>query len=204
MQPVRKAVITAAGMGTRFLPATKSIPKEMLPVVDRPAIQYVVEEAVQAGLTDILIITGRGKRAGGRPLRPQLRARTLPRHDRQARDAQGGAVRCPISPTSTTCVSATRSGSGTPCRWPGITSVTSRSRCCSPTTSWSTTRSCFARCWARTTIPALRPWRSRRSRRRRSRRTDVSSPRARRATVRSPFDGSSRSRRATLRRRTLR
>jgi UTP--glucose-1-phosphate uridylyltransferase len=63
MRPVRKAVITAAGLGTRFLPATKSIPKEMLPVVDRPAIQYVVEEAVQAGLTDILIITGRGKRA---------------------------------------------------------------------------------------------------------------------------------------------
>jgi UTP--glucose-1-phosphate uridylyltransferase len=60
---VRKAVITAAGLGTRFLPATKSIPKEMMPVVDRPAIQYVVEEAVQAGLTDILIITGRGKRA---------------------------------------------------------------------------------------------------------------------------------------------
>src|SRR5215475_3660955 len=60
---VRKAVIPAAGMGTRFLPATKSSPKEMLPVVDRPAIQYVVEEAVQAGLTDILIITGRGKRA---------------------------------------------------------------------------------------------------------------------------------------------
>jgi UTP--glucose-1-phosphate uridylyltransferase len=63
VQPVRKAVITAAGLGTRFLPATKSIPKEMMPVVDRPAIQYVVEEAVQAGLTDILIITGRGKRA---------------------------------------------------------------------------------------------------------------------------------------------
>ena len=63
MQPVRKAVITAAGLGTRFLPATKSSPKEMLPVVDKPAIQYVVEEAVQAGLTDILIITGRNKRA---------------------------------------------------------------------------------------------------------------------------------------------
>jgi UTP--glucose-1-phosphate uridylyltransferase len=60
---VRKAVIPAAGMGTRFLPATKSQPKEMLPVVDTPAIQYVVEEAVRAGLTDILIITGRGKRA---------------------------------------------------------------------------------------------------------------------------------------------
>jgi len=60
---VRKAVIPAAGLGTRFLPATKSSPKEMLPVVDKPAIQYVVEEAVGAGLTDILIITGRNKRA---------------------------------------------------------------------------------------------------------------------------------------------
>ena len=61
--PVRKAVIPAAGLGTRFLPVTKSQPKEMLPVVDKPSIQYVVEEAVRAGLTDILIITGRGKRA---------------------------------------------------------------------------------------------------------------------------------------------
>jgi UTP--glucose-1-phosphate uridylyltransferase len=61
--PVRKAVVPAAGMGTRFLPATKSTPKEMLPVVDKPAIQYVVEEAVAAGLEDILFITGRSKRA---------------------------------------------------------------------------------------------------------------------------------------------
>jgi UTP--glucose-1-phosphate uridylyltransferase len=59
---VTKAVIPAAGLGTRFLPATKAQPKEMLPVVDKPAIQYVVEEAVQAGIDDILIITGRGKR----------------------------------------------------------------------------------------------------------------------------------------------
>lgn len=59
---VTKAVIPAAGLGTRFLPATKSQPKEMLPLVDRPAIQYVVEEAVRAGINDILIITGRGKR----------------------------------------------------------------------------------------------------------------------------------------------
>ena len=63
MHNVRKAVIPAAGLGTRFLPATKSSPKEMLPLVDKPAIQYVVEEAVAAGLTDILIVTGRGKRA---------------------------------------------------------------------------------------------------------------------------------------------
>ncbi|MGI8710876.1 MAG: UTP--glucose-1-phosphate uridylyltransferase GalU [Acidimicrobiales bacterium] len=60
---VRKAVIPAAGLGTRFLPATKAQPKEMLPVVDKPAIQYVVEEAVAAGLDDILIITGRSKRS---------------------------------------------------------------------------------------------------------------------------------------------
>jgi UTP--glucose-1-phosphate uridylyltransferase len=59
---VRKAVIPAAGLGTRFLPATKSQPKEMLPIVDKPAIQYVVENAVSSGIEDILIITGRGKR----------------------------------------------------------------------------------------------------------------------------------------------
>jgi UTP--glucose-1-phosphate uridylyltransferase len=59
---VTKAVIPAAGLGTRFLPATKAQPKEMLPIVDKPAIQYVVEEAVRSGIDDILIITGRGKR----------------------------------------------------------------------------------------------------------------------------------------------
>ncbi len=58
---VTKAVIPAAGLGTRVLPASKSIPKEMLPIVDKPAIQYIVEEAVQSGITDILIITSRGK-----------------------------------------------------------------------------------------------------------------------------------------------
>ena len=63
MTRVRKAVIPAAGLGTRFLPATKAQPKERLPVVDKPAIQYVVEEAVKAGIDDILIITGRGKRS---------------------------------------------------------------------------------------------------------------------------------------------
>jgi UTP--glucose-1-phosphate uridylyltransferase len=60
--PVKKAVIPAAGLGTRFLPASKAQPKEMLALVDKPAIQYVVEEAVAVGITDILIITGRGKR----------------------------------------------------------------------------------------------------------------------------------------------
>lgn len=63
IKSVTKAVIPAAGLGTRFLPATKANPKEMLPVVDRPAIQYVVEEAIRAGLNDVLMITGRNKRA---------------------------------------------------------------------------------------------------------------------------------------------
>lgn len=60
---VRKAVIPSAGLGTRFLPATKALPKEMLPVVDKPAIEYVVEEAVRAGLRDVLFVTGRNKNA---------------------------------------------------------------------------------------------------------------------------------------------
>ena len=60
---IKKAVIPAAGLGTRFLPVTKSMPKEMLPIIDKPIIQFVVEEAISSGIEDILIITGRGKRA---------------------------------------------------------------------------------------------------------------------------------------------
>lgn len=60
---MRKAVIPAAGLGTRFLPATKAMPKEMLPIVDKPTIQYIIEEAVEAGIEDIIIVTGKGKRA---------------------------------------------------------------------------------------------------------------------------------------------
>jgi len=63
MQKIRKAVFPVAGLGTRFLPATKASPKEMLPIVDRPLIQYAVDEAVAAGVTDLIFITGRGKRA---------------------------------------------------------------------------------------------------------------------------------------------
>lgn len=60
---VRKAIIPAAGLGTRFLPATKAMPKEMLPIVDRPTIEFIVDEAIQSGIKDILIVTGKGKRA---------------------------------------------------------------------------------------------------------------------------------------------
>ncbi len=60
---VRKAIIPAAGLGTRFLPATKAMPKEMLPIIDKPTIQFIVEEAVQSGIEEIIIVTGKGKRA---------------------------------------------------------------------------------------------------------------------------------------------
>ena len=63
MKRIRKAVIPAAGFGTRFLPATKATPKEMLPIVDKPTIQYIVEEAISSGIEDILIISGHAKRA---------------------------------------------------------------------------------------------------------------------------------------------
>ncbi|MCM3179013.1 UTP--glucose-1-phosphate uridylyltransferase GalU [Cytobacillus horneckiae] len=63
MNKVRKAIIPAAGLGTRFLPATKAMPKEMLPIVDKPTIQYIIEEAVASGIEDIIIVTGKGKRA---------------------------------------------------------------------------------------------------------------------------------------------
>lgn len=63
MGKVRKAIIPAAGLGTRFLPATKAMPKEMLPIVDKPTIQYIVEEAIASGIEDIIIVTGKGKRA---------------------------------------------------------------------------------------------------------------------------------------------
>lgn len=65
MKKVRKAIIPAAGLGTRFLPATKAIAKEMLPIVDKPTIQFIVEEALASGIEDILIVTGRGKRPIG-------------------------------------------------------------------------------------------------------------------------------------------
>jgi UTP--glucose-1-phosphate uridylyltransferase len=63
MQKVKKAIIPAAGLGTRFLPATKAMPKEMLPIVDKPTIQYIVEEAIESGIEDIIIVTGKGKRS---------------------------------------------------------------------------------------------------------------------------------------------
>ena len=63
MKAIKKAVFPVAGLGTRFLPATKANPKEMLPVVDKPLIQYAVEEAIQSGITELIFVTGRNKRS---------------------------------------------------------------------------------------------------------------------------------------------
>ena len=80
---IKKAVIPAAGLGTRFLPATKAQPKEMLPIIDRPTIQYVVQEAVDSGIEDILIITGKGKRAIEDHFDRNLRTRNPARRKRR-------------------------------------------------------------------------------------------------------------------------
>ena len=136
---VTKAVIPAAGLGTRFLPATKSQPKEMLPVVDKPSIQYVVEEAVAAGLTDILIITGRGKHA----IEDHFDRNFELEHYLEQSGSSTCSTRCRTStssPTSTTSASASRSGLGHAVGVAREHVATSPSRCCSATTSWSTTR----------------------------------------------------------------
>lgn len=70
--PIRKAVIPAAGLGTRFLPTTKSVPKELLPILDKPALQYVVEEAVEAGIQEVIIVTARGKESIAAYFQPDL------------------------------------------------------------------------------------------------------------------------------------
>ena len=113
MNKITKAVFPVAGMGTRFLPATKASPKEMLPVVDKPLIQYAVEEAVAAGMTEMIFITGRGKRAiedhfdKAYELEAELAA--------QARTSCWSMVqrrRCPSSVTASTCARPRRSGLG--------------------------------------------------------------------------------------------
>jgi len=72
-KPIRKAVFPVAGMGTRFLPATKAIPKEMLPIIDRPLIQYAVDEAREAGIEQLIFVTGRGKSCHCRAFRYGVR-----------------------------------------------------------------------------------------------------------------------------------
>src|SRR5664279_799535 len=100
MRKITKAVFPVAGLGTRFLPVTKASPKEMLPVVDKPLIQYAVEEAAAAGMTDIIFITGRNKRAiedhfdKAYELEAELSARNKPELLRAAQSATPPGINC--------------------------------------------------------------------------------------------------------------
>ena len=134
-KPLRKAIFPVGGLGTRFLPATKAMPKEMLPVVDKPLIQYAVEEARAAGIEELIFVTGRGKSAiedhfdYSYELQDTLKERARTRSSALDR-RPGAATRAtsPISASRRRAASATRSGARA--TW----SATSRSRCCWPTT----------------------------------------------------------------------
>ena len=128
MASVTKAVIPAAGLGTRFLPATKAMPKEMLPVVDKPAIQYVVEEAVAAGLDDVLMITGRNKRPLEDHFDRNYELEVVLRAQGRHRQAGPGRATPPTWPACTTSGRATPRASATPCSARSGMSATTRSR----------------------------------------------------------------------------
>ena len=129
---VRKAVFPVAGLGTRLLPATKSIPKEMITIVDRPLIQYAVDEAREAGIEQLIFVTGRGKSAlvdyfdHAFELEATLQGQGQePRHPRAVERASSARW----SPSA----SSSRSASATPSGAPATSSATSRSPCSSPT-----------------------------------------------------------------------
>ena len=132
-----KAVIPAAGLATRFLPATKAVPKELLPVVDRPVLQYIVEEAAAAGIGDVLLVTGRGKTSmvDHFDRRPDLEARLEEKGDLERLAAVTPAQRAGRDLHLPAGRAARPRPRGRPT--PSRTSATSRSRCCSATSSSS-------------------------------------------------------------------
>ncbi len=131
---VRKAIFPAAGLGTRFLPATKAQPKEMLPLVDKPIIQYGVEEAVAAGCDQIIIITGRGKSAIEDHFDVSYELEKMLEEKGKTRPAQDRAPDFGHDLTSPMCARKRRSALGTPCSRPANWLATSHSPRCSPTT----------------------------------------------------------------------
>ena len=128
---VRKAVFPVAGLGTRLLPATKSIPKEMMTIVDRPLIQYAVDEAREAGIEQMIFVTGRGKSALVDYFDIAFELETTMRE--AARASMRWSRRGPASAKWSPCASSSRSGSATPCGARATWSATSRSRCSCPT-----------------------------------------------------------------------
>ena len=132
-KPIRKAVFPVAGLGTRFLPATKAVPKEMLTVVDRPAIQHVVDEAKAAGIEHFIFVTGRNKGAIEDHFDSQYELeRTLAERGKTTELDQLMAELPRAGQTSFTR-QQTPSGSATPCGVRARSSAPSRLRCCCPT-----------------------------------------------------------------------
>ena len=139
---VRKAVFPVGGLGTRFLPATKAMPKEMLPVVDKPLIQYAVEEASAAGIEEIIFVTGRGKTAIEDHFDHHVELEHDAREPRQEDRARRGSGRLAAEARQHSPIRASRSRSASamPSGARATWSATSRSRCCSPTTwCWPST-----------------------------------------------------------------
>ena len=145
MRPIRKAVFPVAGLGTRFLPATKAMPKEMLPVVDRPLIQHVVDEAREAGIEHFIFVTGRNKGVIEDHFDRQFELEhTLTERKRnddlEALSRATCRDRAPPASRASSCRSASATRCGARASWSG----TSRSRCCCPT------------CWCSTSAAAWR------------------------------------------------
>ncbi len=133
--PVRKAVFPVAGLGTRFLPATKASPKEMLPVVDKPLIQYAVEEAYAAGIRHMIFVTGRSKRAIEDHFDTAYELENELETSRQARLCWRWCARYnPTTWIAPSCASHARSAWATPCCAPSRWWATNRLLCCWPTT----------------------------------------------------------------------
>ena len=145
MKPIRKAIFPVAGLGTRFLPATKAMPKEMLTVVDRPLIQHVVDEAREAGIEHFIFVTGRNKGVIEDHFDRQFELEvTLKERNKTADLEAARSATCPARAPRASPASSRRSASATRCGARANWSATSRSRCCCRT------------CWCSTSPAASR------------------------------------------------
>ncbi len=147
---IKKAIFPVGGLGTRFLPATKALPKEMLPIVDKPLIQYAVEEAVEAGCEELIFVTGRGKTAIEDHFDHSFELESaLALHSRERALEAVRAMLRPPAPWRT-CASSPPRGSGTRCGARATWWATSPWRCCWPTTSSAARRAASGRWWTAT------------------------------------------------------
>ncbi len=138
MKPIRKAVFPVAGLGTRFLPATKAMPKEMLPVVDRPLIQHVVDEAREAGIEHFIFVTGRNKGVIEDHFDRQFELEMTLLERARSTELAILSEDLPEPGTTASPASRSRSGLAMRCGARANSSAMSRSRCCFPT-CWSST-----------------------------------------------------------------